>query len=77
MRRLKIVSDGSAGGTRLIDAATNEDLNLPVTKIVWTCDAQRAAVAEITIHCPLAELVAEAYIGGKDEYKSGPIREET
>jgi len=77
MRRLRIVSDGSPGGTRLLDDATGEDLNLPIMKIVWTCHADRMATAEVTLHCPLAKLVAETYIGGKNERKDGPLREET
>ena len=71
MRKLKIVSDGTPGGTKLFDADTGEDLNLPITRIVWSCELADAAKAEVTILCPLVQLIGETYIGGKDECNDG------
>jgi hypothetical protein len=35
MRKLRIVSDGTPFNTKVLDAETGEDLQLPVTTIVW------------------------------------------
>jgi len=35
MRKLKVVSNGTSAGTKIVDAETGEDLHLPVTAIRW------------------------------------------
>jgi len=69
MRRLKIISDGTPEGTRLVDSVTSEDLKLPIKSIVWRFDVESFPTAEVTLLCPLATLVADTVIGGPD----GPV----
>ena len=48
--RLKIVSDGELMGTRVINADTGEDLELPLLAIRWSVSGlSNPAVAELTV----------------------------
>lgn len=54
MRRVRIISNGTPAGTRMVDADSCEDLRIPVTGITWSIDAEQASIA--TVQIPLAEL---------------------
>ena len=48
--RLKIVSDGELMGTRVLNADTGEDLELPLLAVRWSVTGlDSPAVAELTV----------------------------
>ena len=57
--RIKIVSDGTSYGTRVVDADTEKDLGLPITRVVWACNATGIAEAELTIPVVEVSLAAD------------------
>jgi hypothetical protein len=63
--KIKVISDGTALRTRIVNAETGEPIDLPVTKITWEC-AARDQVATLVLTCqmPVAvELVGESEVG--------------
>lgn len=65
MRTLRVVSDGTAQGTRLLDALTGEDLRLPVRAITWHIDADSVGQALITVS--LTQIEAEGILEENDD----------
>lgn len=56
MRTVKLISDGTPLGTRLVDALTGVELQLPVTAINWSITAEQGGQAVVTLALVSAEV---------------------
>ena len=60
--KIKITSDGTSTGTRVVDEATGRRIE-GVMKVVFTIDAQRQLpVVELTMHPSFVDLVGVAQV---------------
>lgn len=60
-RTVKLISDGTPMGTRLVDALTGEDLQLPMSAITWRIEADMVGQATVTVE--LAQANVEGVLG--------------
>lgn len=73
MRKIKIVSDGTAQGTRVLHPETGEDLTkmLGIRALVWEVDV-RSGIAIATLECYAdAELVGELLLEVVEKVDAG------
>lgn len=58
--RVKVVSDGTPAGTKVINADTGEDLGLPISAITWHIDGDSAGQALVRLTLVQVEVEGEA-----------------
>ncbi len=58
--RLKIISDGTAHGTEIVNIDTGERLD-DVTEVTWHCSVGNIAVATIEVACVPVVLIGKSY----------------
>lgn len=59
MIRVKIISDGTPQGTRVVDHLTGETI-VGVKRIEWDMDVNRLGKARLTFVAPIVEVVGDA-----------------
>ena len=66
MKSIRITSDGTRGGSRVVDAETGEEIQ-GVTKVTWTLDAPSGSPARAIIEVIGVEIDAAAEVAIVDD----------